>query len=405
MVPVRLHLQQDLDVLEAEPERLDVVPDEGRRVFQPGVDQDVPLVRRDEKDRKPVGPDGVEIPDHPVAGKGARPLLVLRRKRHGDEEDEADGGGETTQVNAHAKHCSHVAPHRALRHCRRLETFGPSLGRPTVDTLNGSRHTNMKELRFTAPGGVWRVAFAFDPKRKAILFVAGATGPRVDTHTHGTTDHANVHPPATTASGPRRRPRSPPSFRDVQVWLTGVLPPIVPATHDKSLGMRDYPGQSGTIRDKTPVFAVVFGRRRGQMGIKTFVPRFSPLRRFSRGLGTVLTPGKACLKGLAAITTNTTQATIQAQIKPSSSWWRGSEPSRSAAARSARYSRTFRRHAAQGVRTAGGRSASASRSDGERTRGPRGVRRGARGGAHERQPRDACPGRLPRESPAPGTGG
>ena len=48
---------------------------------------------------------------------------------------------------------------------------------------------------------------------------------------------------------------------------------------DKSLGMRDYPGQSGTIRDKTPVFAVVFGRRRGQMGIKTFVPRFSPIRR------------------------------------------------------------------------------------------------------------------------------
>ena len=42
-----------------------------------------------------------------------------------------------------------------------------------VDTLNGSRHANMKELRFTADGGVWRVAFAFDPKRKAILLVAG----------------------------------------------------------------------------------------------------------------------------------------------------------------------------------------------------------------------------------------
>ena len=89
-------------------------------------------------------------------------------------------------------------------------------------------------------------------------------------------------------------------------------------------------GLSGTKRDKTPVFAVVFGRRRGQMGIKTFVPRFSPIRRFSRRLGTVLTPGKACLKGLAALTTNTTQATIQAQIQPSSSWWRCSEPSRSA---------------------------------------------------------------------------
>ena len=31
----------------------------------------------------------------------------------------------------------------------------------------------MKELRFTADGGVWRTAFAFDPKRKAILLIAG----------------------------------------------------------------------------------------------------------------------------------------------------------------------------------------------------------------------------------------
>jgi hypothetical protein len=31
-----------------------------------------------------------------------------------------------------------------------------------VDTLKDSRHANMKELRFEAQGGVWRVAFAFD---------------------------------------------------------------------------------------------------------------------------------------------------------------------------------------------------------------------------------------------------
>ncbi len=54
-----------------------------------------------------------------------------------------------------------------------LEAFGPALGRPRVDTLNGSRYANMKELRFQAADGVWRVAFAFDPKRKAILLVAG----------------------------------------------------------------------------------------------------------------------------------------------------------------------------------------------------------------------------------------
>jgi len=60
-----------------------------------------------------------------------------------------------------------------LAHSRLLRQFGPQLGRPRVDTLNGSRHANMKELRFDAADGVWRVAFAFDPKRKAILLVAG----------------------------------------------------------------------------------------------------------------------------------------------------------------------------------------------------------------------------------------
>jgi hypothetical protein len=56
---------------------------------------------------------------------------------------------------------------------RLLQQFGPQLRRPRVDTLKGSRHANMKELRFSAADGEWRVAFAFDPKRKAILLVAG----------------------------------------------------------------------------------------------------------------------------------------------------------------------------------------------------------------------------------------
>ena len=56
---------------------------------------------------------------------------------------------------------------------RVLQQFGPQLGRPRVDTLNGSHHANMKELRFSAADGEWRVAFAFDPTRSAILLVAG----------------------------------------------------------------------------------------------------------------------------------------------------------------------------------------------------------------------------------------
>lgn len=60
-----------------------------------------------------------------------------------------------------------------LAHAKLLAEFGPNLGRPTVNTLKGSRHLNMKELRFSWKGQLWRVAFAFDPLRQAILLVAG----------------------------------------------------------------------------------------------------------------------------------------------------------------------------------------------------------------------------------------
>jgi hypothetical protein len=60
-----------------------------------------------------------------------------------------------------------------LAHSLLLQQFGPQLGRPRVDTLNTSRHANMKELRFSAADGEWCVAFALDTKRRAILLVAG----------------------------------------------------------------------------------------------------------------------------------------------------------------------------------------------------------------------------------------
>jgi hypothetical protein len=53
-----------------------------------------------------------------------------------------------------------------------LQTFGPTLGRPSVDTLEGSSFANMKELRFRLDG-LWRFAFAFDPARQAIVLVGG----------------------------------------------------------------------------------------------------------------------------------------------------------------------------------------------------------------------------------------
>ena len=59
-----------------------------------------------------------------------------------------------------------------LAHALLLKDYGPNLGRPTVDTLKKSKHSNMKELRFAWKGGVWRIAFAFDPERQAVLLAA-----------------------------------------------------------------------------------------------------------------------------------------------------------------------------------------------------------------------------------------
>lgn len=50
-----------------------------------------------------------------------------------------------------------------------LASQGPSLGRPLVDTVTGSSFANMKELRV----GSVRILFAFDPRRRAVLLVAG----------------------------------------------------------------------------------------------------------------------------------------------------------------------------------------------------------------------------------------
>ena len=55
-----------------------------------------------------------------------------------------------------------------------LEEHGPHLGRPLVDTVSGSRHKNMKELRPGSSGrSELRILFAFDPLRHGILLVAG----------------------------------------------------------------------------------------------------------------------------------------------------------------------------------------------------------------------------------------
>lgn len=61
-----------------------------------------------------------------------------------------------------------------LATAKAVQRLGPDASRPHVGTLDNPRHPNMKELRFTANNGseIWRVAFAFDPRRKAVVLVA-----------------------------------------------------------------------------------------------------------------------------------------------------------------------------------------------------------------------------------------
>lgn len=54
-----------------------------------------------------------------------------------------------------------------------LRSKGPVLSRPYADTVKGSIHPNMKELRVQSKGNPIRVFFAFDPVRDAVLLCAG----------------------------------------------------------------------------------------------------------------------------------------------------------------------------------------------------------------------------------------
>ena len=62
---------------------------------------------------------------------------------------------------------------KILGHVELLETFGPNLGRPRVDGIKGSAYPNMKELRVQYKGEPWRVLFAFDTQRNAVLLFGG----------------------------------------------------------------------------------------------------------------------------------------------------------------------------------------------------------------------------------------
>jgi hypothetical protein len=60
-----------------------------------------------------------------------------------------------------------------LAHVALLRERGPNLGRPYVDTVESSAFRNLKELRVQFRGDPWRILFAFDPNRAAILLIGG----------------------------------------------------------------------------------------------------------------------------------------------------------------------------------------------------------------------------------------
>lgn len=54
-----------------------------------------------------------------------------------------------------------------------LEERGPSLGHPYSSGVHGSRHSRMRELRIQHKGKPYRILYAFDPRRVAILLIGG----------------------------------------------------------------------------------------------------------------------------------------------------------------------------------------------------------------------------------------
>ncbi len=54
-----------------------------------------------------------------------------------------------------------------------LEARGPTLPHPHSSGINGSKHGNMRELRVQVGGKPYRIFYAFDPRRAAILLIGG----------------------------------------------------------------------------------------------------------------------------------------------------------------------------------------------------------------------------------------
>ncbi len=93
-----------------------------------------------------------------------RPTAPPAPEHRWEVEFTAEAGRWYTALDGEAK----IRTDAALR---RLQRGGPTLGRPTVDSIQGSRHHNMKELRVV--GLNLRALFVFDPRQRAVVLVGG----------------------------------------------------------------------------------------------------------------------------------------------------------------------------------------------------------------------------------------
>lgn len=62
---------------------------------------------------------------------------------------------------------------KAIAELAKLEQYDPLLGRPWTDRVKGSAFVNMKELRFLFSGAPYRLFYAFDPQRRAVILCGG----------------------------------------------------------------------------------------------------------------------------------------------------------------------------------------------------------------------------------------
>jgi len=79
---------------------------------------------------------------------------------------------ETTEYAAWFAGLTEKQQKAVLMRLQSLSEAGPALGRPYADSLRGSRHRGLKELRVSS-GGHLRVLFIFDPHRRCVLLLGG----------------------------------------------------------------------------------------------------------------------------------------------------------------------------------------------------------------------------------------